>query len=275
MENLGGYHIEVISNVLYLRSWGYWTEEIATEQAAQSIKLINQYLCKNDWAVLTDLSDFNDCDVNCYAVFDKLNIWSREHGQQAEAIVHNLSYKKIKSAENANQSLGNIATEYFDNKLEACTWLKSQGFIVNLNKVKTHHKSFIEHGNFSIEVKRDGVICTLNGSWNNETTRAFVQSFQHLITANFTDKQWVVIIDFSAWQLAIPETYDTFLSHMYWAKKHGQIASFDIITGEFQNLIDIFLTTLSKNFDDQIPNTKVLSIEEALVKAKLLGYNLD
>jgi len=206
-----------------------------------------------------------------------MNLWSAEHGQSAEAIVHNHSYNKIRVAESFNEALPNLVkTDYFTDTFEAAKWLNSLGFIIPNSLCDSNiHQTYAEHGGFAIEIEPYGLYCKYFGSWNNETTMAFSLALQRIIIENFSDKNWAVICDMKDWELAIPETRDAFESLLYWAENHGLLAVANITTGLFDNLIKDFNQKLYEECHSKVEERYFSTVNEGIEWISLKKFYLN
>jgi len=276
MTNLGGYHIETYKQLLLLRIWGYLGVDTAKKQIEKSKIIIKQEF-ENGWALMVDLSNFDGCDDECHEAFDQMNSWSAEHGQRAEAIVHNHSYNKIRVAESYNEALPcSVKTDYFTDTFEAAKWLNSIGYSIPNSLCDSNiHKTYAEHGGFSIKIKPCGLYCKFVGSWNNETTMAFSLALQRTIIENFSGRSWAVICDMKDWELAIPETRDAFESLMYWGEQHGLVANADISSGLFKHLTEDFTKSLSDECHSKINIRNFSNVKDGSNWLHSLGFKME
>jgi|GEM_PF-1821527 len=276
MTELNGYQIETYQQLLLLKIWGFLSLETANRQIKESKQIIEQKFDEG-WALMVDLSNFDGCDDKCHEVYDQMNIWSAEHGQRAEAIIHNHSYHRIHVAELYNEALPcSVKADYFTDSFEALRWLNSLGYsIPNSLYDSSIQNTYAEHGGFSIEIKSYGLYCKFVGSWNNETTMAFSLALQHTIIENFSNKKWVVICDMKDWELAIPETRDTFESVMFWSEQHGLEAIADISDGLFKHLTEDFTKSLADECDSKIKIRNFSTIKDGINWLGSLGFNME
>lgn len=88
-----------------------------------------------------------------------------------------------------------------------------------------------------------------------------------------------MICDMSGWELATPETRDTFESLMFWIEKHGLIAVADISSGLFKNSAKDFIQELSDDLNNEenvnIKARDFLTVNEGIDWLKEQGFSME
>ena len=122
----GSFEIEVINQVVVLRSFGAWNVETAIHMR-NDFQQIASKIANRPWACLVDLRSWELGGPEIWSPIERLNMWCDQNNQKLEAVVCSLLIQKH-LLENAQKALLHSETEFFDNINKAKIWLNTKGY---------------------------------------------------------------------------------------------------------------------------------------------------